>query len=138
MIARTLQSDEGSPEMLQPEITPSAPPASEMYHDQASDATIALELQNMENDEHGVRVEKERKGFVERKEKEKLKMKQVCTPVYQSIKLPETVIPTIVTGSIVVLCGYCLLIVLVVSGFDYRIVYLFDQVRFLQYAVACL
>jgi hypothetical protein len=51
-----------------------------MYDDQSSDATIALELQNMENDEHGMRVEKERLEFEERKEKEMLKMKQVCNP----------------------------------------------------------
>ena len=80
MIARTLQSDEGSPEIMHSEVPPSAPPASEMYDDQASDATIALELQNMENDEHGMRVEKERFEFEERKEREMLKMKQVCTP----------------------------------------------------------
>ena len=76
IIARTLQNDEGSPEMLHSEVTPSAPPASEIFDDQA----IALELQNMENDEHGMKVEKERLEFEERKEKEMIKMKQVCVP----------------------------------------------------------
>ena len=50
-----------------------------MFEDQTSDATIAFELQNMENDEHVIRVEKERLEFEERKEKEMLKMKQVCS-----------------------------------------------------------
>lgn len=77
MIARTLQSDEAPPD-----VTPSAPPASEVFDEQVNDATIALELQNIENDEHGVRVERERLEFEERKEKEKLKMQQVCiTPL---------------------------------------------------------
>lgn len=78
IIARTLQSEEDSPELRRSEVTPSAPPASEVYESQENDATIALELQNIENDEHGVRMEKERLQFEERKENERLKMKQVC------------------------------------------------------------
>jgi hypothetical protein len=93
-----MQSDDGSPEVGHADVTPSAPPASEIYDDQTSDATIALELQNMENDEHGVKVEKERQAFEERKEKEILKMKQVCTPVYRCFRLLDIDIPAVVRG----------------------------------------
>ena len=98
IIARTLQNDEGSPEMLHSEVTPSAPPASEIFDDQA----IALELQNMENDEHGMKVEKERLEFEERKEKEMIKMKQVCTlpPVFLNIGLLNAYTFCSNTGSI--------------------------------------
>ena len=71
VIARQLQDDEA------PKVVPSAPP--EIYEEKTSDARIALELQNMENDDHEVKVEKERKEFAERTEKEFIKMKQVRT-----------------------------------------------------------
>lgn len=76
MIARTLQNDKDALEAVVSSATPLVP---DLLDDQKSDAAIALELQNIENDEHAAKIEKERMIFEQRKEKDLLKMRQVTS-----------------------------------------------------------